>query len=54
MYWINFTDPTRERVAKESVECYKQIVGKNEFLPGGIKELKYCSKNVELDPGYFE
>ena len=51
MHWLNFSDPTRTRVAKESVECYKQIVRENKFPSGGVEQLKYCSRNVDLDPG---
>ena len=48
MHWVNFTDPERPRVAKESVECYKEIIT-NSFPPEG---LQFCARDSPIGPTY--
>ena len=51
LHWIDFNDDQRPRVAKESVECYKEIMRRS--FPGDVDDLEYCRFQVDADPGYY-
>jgi len=48
LHWIDFNDDQRPRVAKESVECYKEIMRRS--FPGDVDDLEYCRFQVDADP----
>lgn len=38
VYWVNFTDPTRPRVAKDSVAYLKKLISDNGFPEEGTAQ----------------
>jgi len=48
MHWVDFTSENRERVAKESVECYKEIM--RDSFPEEVDDLEYCRRSVTSEP----